>query len=304
MKKTILIGSGLKRYSYVLCAVAVLVICYAALQKTSHLPGAPEQIVRNNIQYGFTIRNTTNKMVKNAQFQTYAPVRKTGTQLRKDLIASHSYEIISKGTDNELLFFTLKDLPPFSSKIITIKANLLFFPQPGKMRPQALKQYLAAEPYIESDDPEIQKLANQFSGLHTPDRAKKIFKWVSEHIQYSGYSKNSKGARYALATGKGDCTEFMYLFVALCRAGNIPARGISGYVAENSTVLKAIHHHNWAEFYSDGKWVLSDPQRRVFDDFTAPYVAMKIISHSRPTTDNDFERYRIKGKGLKVKMNT
>ena len=48
-------------------------------------------------------------------------------------------------------------------------------------------------------------------------RRRPIFQWVSQNVKDDGYSAKDRGALYALTNRKGDCTEFMYLFVALCR---------------------------------------------------------------------------------------
>ena len=117
-----------------------------------------------------------------------------------------------------------------------------------------------------------------------------------------GYSARDRGALYALREKKGDCTEFMYLFVALCRRAQIPARGLGGYVCPKNMILRPTDYHNWAEFYADGRWYIADPYRKVFMPQTLEYVATRIIG----VTDSplgDFARFRFKGEGLKVEMN-
>ena len=62
---------------------------------------------------------------------------------------------------------------------------------------------------------------------------------------------------------KGDCTEYADLFVAVCRAKNIPARVITGIsVQSDNTKAK----HNWAEVYlKEYGWVPFDPSKGDID---------------------------------------
>lgn len=299
MKKKILKQSG-----FGLCLLVAIMVFYASCHKIFQAPDPSTHTISKKIQYGFTLQNTTNQNIKKAEFQVYAPVLQTATQQCADLSSSHPYEATTKENGNQMLCFTVMDLPPYASKVISIKATLLLSNQPHNIPTHDLNQYLKPEKYIETDDPEIQQFSKRFAKGHSIKTASRIFEWVSNHLTYTGYAKNSRGARYALLNKKGDCTEFMYLFVALCRARNIPARCISGYLSGDGAVIKPVHYHNWAEVYIDGKWVLSDPQRKVFADHAPDYIAMKIMTDLSPDTADDFERYRVIGKGLTVKMNT
>ena len=86
--------------------------------------------------------------------------------------------------------------------------------------------YLAPSPMIESTDARIRKLAREL----VPDRqqgwqrVEAIYDWVRENVEY----KNGpiKGALAALKDGSGDCEELTSLFIAICRAADIPARTV------------------------------------------------------------------------------
>lgn len=96
---------------------------------------------------------------------------------------------------------------------------------------------LAPSPKIESRDPKIRSLAKQI-GADQPKAWKKveaIYDWVRAHVEY----KNGplKGALAALRDGTGDCEELTSLFVALCRASDVPARTVW------------VEGHDYPEFY-------------------------------------------------------
>ena len=162
---------------------------------------------------------------------------------------------------------------------------------------------MVSEEYCEADDPEIVGTAEKLRVKDPLVTAENIFHWVAGHLKYEGYSRNAQGALHALKTGKGDCTEFMYLFAALSRASKIPARGIAGYVIHEDAVLRPGGYHNWATFYDDGRWRMADPQRKIFMKNPSNYIAMRLIGPSHDNPMGDHNRFRIEGEGLKVRMN-
>jgi transglutaminase-like putative cysteine protease len=154
---------------------------------------------------------------------------------------------------------------------------------------------------VEVDHPKIQAVAETLRAQDPMTTARRTFRWVADHVRDSGYLRDDRGALYALEHGRGDCTEHMYLFVALARANGIPARPMAGYIMEGNGVLRARDHHNWAEFYADGAWHIADPHRGVFDDGYSHYVATRIIGGASAA---GFDPYRFPHAvdGLEVTM--
>lgn len=122
-----------------------------------------------------------------------------------------------------------------------------------------LAEFLKQEKYIEKDDRRIQEAANGIEGQVDVEKVLNIYDYVTDNMEYSIANKKALGAVNALIRGKGDCTEYSDLFVALCRAKNIPARVITGYrVDRNSPSPK----HNWPEVYlQEYGWVPFDPSK-------------------------------------------
>jgi len=267
-------------------------------------PPESHYAIPRHIEYSFTLQNRTAHLVRQAEFWTYAPVRRTSAQQCINLEASHPYKLISGHLGNQILHFTLHELPPFSMRIITVKANLLLSDAPIRVPLEDPNSYLRPEKYCESEDPAIARLASRLKAPDPIRTVENIFQWVADHIGYTGYVRNPRGALFALKSKKGDCTEFMYLFTALCRANKIPARGVAGYIVRRNTILKPHGFHNWAEFYEEGAWKLADPQNRVFMKDHSRYVATRIIGGSRTTLMRDFERFRLQGEGLRARMNS
>lgn len=125
------------------------------------------------------------------------------------------------------------------------------------------KIYLKPSQYIESDSPQIIQKANELtSNIHGDyNKAKAIFEYVNYNMTYDiSPQYRNKGALSALQTKRGVCEDYVTLYIALCRASGIPARGITGFLAESvnlgTTVDATNIYHTWAEVYLQGYgWV-------------------------------------------------
>jgi len=296
---------SMKKSGLIIFGLCILILSIWLVVKMNDRPLAPEAryTIPRHIQYAFTLRNRTNRMIKGAEFWTHAPVEKTATQHCVKIKTSHPYRLIKDELGNRILHFTFHELPPYTTKIISIKAELLLSDTPNLLPEKDLNRCLQAERYCEADAPEISRLAKRLKGPETVKTAENIFRWVSGNLQYAGYVRNSRGALQALKSRKGDCTEFMYLFAALCRASNIPARGMGGYVYNENAILRPNDYHNWVALYLDNVWRIADPQRKVFMGDPSRYIAMRRIGHSYKNPMGGYYRFRIKGDGIKVKMN-
>jgi hypothetical protein len=151
-----------------------------------------------------------------------------------------------------------------SSIAINIKANLFKYDlsmaekdsQDGLYEMRDLDDFLKDEKFIEKDNPMIQAIANTITTDVPLSTVRKIYDYVINNMEYTGYEPRSKGATEAAQLKKGDCTEYSDLFVALCRAKNIPARVVSGYMTKFYQTPK----HNWVEVYiKPYGWVPFDP---------------------------------------------
>lgn len=98
---------------------------------------------------------------------------------------------------------------------------------PDKRRmPPDVRRHLAPSPLIESQSPRIRSLAREITAEKQTAWAKveAIYDWVREHVEYR--NGPLKGALAALNDGTGDCEEMTSLFIALCRAMDVPARTV------------------------------------------------------------------------------
>lgn len=154
----------------------------------------------------------------------------------------------------------------------TVEGNVVEIRDPQTLRagpadPDTAR-YLAPEPFIESDDPEIRAEAEaavrNISGSRA--RAEQLTRYVNGLLDKKP-TLSLPSAREVLRTKIGDCNEHTALYVAMARALGIPARIAVGLVF----VRGAFYYHAWPEVYVDegggrGYWLPVDP---TFNQFPA-----------------------------------
>lgn len=149
--------------------------------------------------------------------------------------------------------------------------------------------FLKPEPLIESNRREIVDLARQLTKDKPSPREKvrAIYDWIGDNISYTGYSPEDRGALFALQNRGGDCTEFSYLLIALCRAAGIPARFVQGLTYVPGTARLSGSKHDWVEVHlPDIGWVPVDPTWGAFNEAKDQYFARMSSDHIIVTTGN------------------
>ena len=117
-------------------------------------------------------------------------------------------------------------------------------PRPGQV-PPAVRQYLLATPSIESTHPIFRTMYQEITRDRNTDwdKVEALYSFVQNNVQYNdvAWKNDVQGALALVRQPKGewtaDCKDMTCLFVALCRAGGIPARVVR------------VPGHCYAEFY-------------------------------------------------------
>ena len=119
--------------------------------------------------------------------------------------------------------------------------------------------YLAPSRFCESDLIGTM-VSNTFGELPKGySRVQAICDWIYENIIYqSGSSDSTTTARDILVNRAGVCRDFAHLGIAICRALNIPARFVFGYMPFYQAQPD---FHAIFEVYLENQWVLFDATR-------------------------------------------
>lgn len=115
--------------------------------------------------------------------------------------------------------------------------------------------YLLPSRYCESDM--FLVMANEITqNFQTGyEKVNAIGNWVRNNVIYEyGYSSSSSSACDINLSRIGVCRDFSHLSIALCRAINIPARMVVGYLYD----LKPMDLHAWFEVYLENQWFTFD----------------------------------------------
>jgi len=149
-------------------------------------------------------------------------------------------DIASLGPNNKLDLVVKVEI---EKSFINAPADPTVFVIPKKIGNELRFFVGKGSPYIDHELGEVRKVAKQIAA-DNPNNAwtqvERLYDWVRDNVEYrKGKIRHMKDT---LKDKKGDCEEMTGLFVALCRASNIPARCVW------------IPEHCYPEFY------LEDPQ--------------------------------------------
>ena len=122
--------------------------------------------------------------------------------------------------------------------------------------PDEVLRYLMPSRYCESDV--MSRAAQQLFG-HLPQglsRVRAIESWLHDSIYYMpGFSNSTTTAQEVFVQRAGVCRDFAHLGITLCRALNIPARLVVGYVNFDEPPQD---FHAVFEAWLDNQWVMFD----------------------------------------------
>lgn len=113
-------------------------------------------------------------------------------------------------------------------------------------------------------------------------RVKAIFDFVHSHIRFDyNCASATRTAVGALNEQVGVCRDFAHLAIALCRAVNVPARYINGYLGDIRVpaVPSPMDFSAWCEVYVGGRWMTLDARHNV------PRVGRIVIAKGRDAAD-------------------
>lgn len=255
------------------------------------------------MRYSIQIRNTGNKALKDAKVAVFAPLDMP--QQRVVVLETqptrYSASPEAEGFNNITFDFDL--IPPFGEKNVIVTAQLQVLPEPHDQAVLDPDAYLGDGEYLKLQSAELQTVLKDIQPEASQQLPKQVYDWVLQNIQYSGYVQEDRGALYALKTRKGDCTEYMYLMMALLRASGIPARGLAGfYVEKQESMVSAAGYHNWVEYYDGEVWRILDPLNNRFDEGYGHYVVLREISVDNENNGLSSQRFVSHDSRLVVSM--
>jgi len=162
--------------------------------------------------------------------------------------------------------FAQRNLIAMSVRAELSEARTLVYPhRVGKLEeiPRDIREaYLVDEDKYHIHDPIIQIAARTAVGTESNPywMMRAIHKYIRERLTYElagGWNVAPK----VLERGNGSCSEYTFVFIAMCRAVGIPARYVGAAVIRGDDASTDEYFHRWSQVYLQGYgWVHVDPQ--------------------------------------------
>jgi len=266
-----------------------------------------------NVDYTFELCPDKDSIDPSKDLKLWIPVPREWDSQKAVKVISVEPEPQATFTDseygNEILFWDFGKEPAKRTYSVKMKYRAEVFEiytdiDPGKVDSYDRKgeeyQLYTRSTNTTNISPEIEELAKNAVGdeMNPYMQAKRIFEYVVKNMSFNNDKRRERGSDVKSIlidsvidpkTGEkhfeGQCDHYSILFVALCRAVGIPARGVVGFpgwgpwIEEKDLKLQDNRHtrltseglaatrlygpfggHIWAEFYMPGYgWIPSDP---------------------------------------------
>jgi len=165
---------------------------------------------------------------------------------------------------------------------------------PVEKLPDECLGYLLGSRYCESDH--MSNLAWSLFG-HVPPgwaRVQAICDYVHNHLSFGyGYARATRTAAQAHEERVGVCRDFAHLAITFCRAVNIPARYVNGYLGDIGVPADPapMDFSAWFEAFIGGKWYAFDARHNM------PRIGRIVVARGRDATDvpllHSFGQHRL-----------
>ena len=148
-----------------------------------------------------------------------------------------------------------------TSKSINVKLTKLIAGVNEKNTVRYLSQYLKSSYHCQVGNPKIKSIVNSLTrGLTSDfDKAKSIFNYVRDNVEYSGYYSTKYGAVGTLTLKKGNCVDLAHLLVAMYRTANLKSR----YVHGTCHFKSGNTGHVWAQVLVGNTWICADASNNI-----------------------------------------
>ncbi|HVP07648.1 MAG TPA: transglutaminase domain-containing protein [Candidatus Acidoferrum sp.] len=181
-------------------------------------------------------------------------------------------EILTDKWGQQVARFEFKNIPVSSQSSVTMrvpaelyKVRYFVYPEKvGKLEdiPADIRsKYLVDDIKFSYNSPIIQKAVKEAVGDEKNPYwiARKVYNYCIEHLEYQ-LSGGWNTAPTVLERGNGSCSEYTFVYIAMCRAAGLPARYVGSVVHRGDDACWDDVYHRWVEVYLPKYgWIPVDP---------------------------------------------
>jgi hypothetical protein len=166
------------------------------------------------------------------------------------------YRTLAHNNSKEQYVALTVSLPPHSKSSLKVSYQLEITPQHIDLAKYLQDVSAPPDPAFVHDSENIEVSSAQIKAIayliksgngSLYDKLKLVYEFPSKYLTFIPLASKTS-ALSALKNARGDCTEYAYLFVALARSLNIPARVVTAFAIEKNTHFPMPNHNN-AEIY-------------------------------------------------------
>ncbi|MEA3297745.1 MAG: transglutaminase domain-containing protein [candidate division Zixibacteria bacterium] len=225
------------------------------------------------LEFTHQVRNFGPDTIKTLDVYLAIPKNLDNQELTAKLVFDPDpIEIITDRWDQEIAHFVFQDLGPTDFTAVSMKAHVklyktqyYIFPEKvGSLKdiPKPIREkYLVDNTKFSITDPVIQNGVKEAVGDENNPYwiARRIFKYIIDHVEYE-LSGGWNVAPTVLARGNGSCSEYSFVYIAMCRSAGLPARYVGSVAIRGDDASRDDVFHRWVEVYLPGYgWIPVDP---------------------------------------------
>jgi transglutaminase-like putative cysteine protease len=153
---------------------------------------------------------------------------------------------------------------------------------PVQYLPNDTLYYLINSRYCEVD--KMSNIAAELFGNVAPgwNRVQAVCNWIHEKVEFGyAFANPTKTALDVFTDRRGVCRDFQHLAVTMCRALNIPARYVTGYLGDIGVPASPVpmDFSAWFEAFLEGRWWTFDARHN------QPRIGRVLMAVGRDASD-------------------
>jgi transglutaminase-like putative cysteine protease len=227
-----------------------------------------------DLRYQYLLRNDGEGSISEGAINLAVPYAKLENQelIGEIVWGPEPTEMAEDQWGQEVARFKFQNVPSKAAVSASYKVRVrlgelhyAFYPEDvgslDKVSKEILEPNLAATSRLQMDREEVTKTAKEIVGDETNPywMARKIFDWVNGKLEYKrvgGWDVPTT----LIKRGTGSCSEYAFLYIALCRSVGLPARYEGSVVVRGDDSSFDDVYHRWCEVYlPEIGWMPVDP---------------------------------------------
>ncbi len=227
---------------------------------------------RSHFKYMHNIRNYGPGKILTAEVNIAVPTNRVNQEITSTISCSPKAKLVTDNWGQKTYLFTYKNIAPSEYRESVMQLDytsydvqwFLYPDQCGNLSeiPEAIsKKYLSDNAKYDIHNRVITKAVTEAVGNEKNSYwvMRNVFNYLISHLYYKRVG-GWNTASTVLARGNGSCSEYSFVFIAMCRAAGLPARYVGAVAQRGDKRSIDDVFHRWVEVYLPNYgWIPIDP---------------------------------------------